>query len=176
MTIDCHEHVSPPEELWAYKSHILFHRSSNGRRKATVADDKLIFLASKKEMASAGYLDMLDCHGTDMQFISPRFSQVKRSGRPVHWLCAEANSITDCQVSLFQSRFFAAAMRLGQTLLDGMRKLSYDTVRYSEGALHLLIELVGLNRYLFVVECHGVRSVVSPTTSLIVYDMRSVIG
>ena len=45
---------------------------------------------------------------------------------------------------------------------DGMRKLYYDTVLYTEGALRLLIETVGVDQCLFGTECPGVGSKVLP--------------
>ena len=46
--------------------------------------------------------------------------------------------------------------------LEGMRKLYYDTVLYTEGALRLLIETVGVDQCLFGTECPGVGSKVPP--------------
>ncbi len=63
-------------------------------------------------------------------------------------------------------RFQSGSMRNpeGQRFLDGMRKLYYDTVLYTEGALRLLIETVGAERCLFGAECPGVGSAVNPDT------------
>jgi 4-oxalmesaconate hydratase/OH-DDVA meta-cleavage compound hydrolase len=41
---------------------------------------------------------------------------------------------------------------------EGMRRLYYDTVLYTEGALRLLIETVGVDQCLFGSECPGVGS------------------
>jgi 4-oxalmesaconate hydratase len=38
MIIDCHGHVSPPTELWAYKASIMSHRGEHGRRMAEISD------------------------------------------------------------------------------------------------------------------------------------------
>ncbi len=63
-------------------------------------------------------------------------------------------------------RFQSGSMRnpAGKRFLDGMRKLYFDTVLYSEGALRLLIETVGADRCLFGAECPGVGSAVNPDT------------
>ena len=53
MIIDCHGHVSPPTELWAYKANILSHRGEHGRRMAEVTDEEILYHANKKEMAPA---------------------------------------------------------------------------------------------------------------------------
>ncbi len=45
-----------------------------------------------------------------------------------------------------------------------MRKLYFDTVLYTEGALRLLIESMGADRCLFGSECPGVGSGVNPKT------------
>src|SRR5262249_13638365 len=63
-------------------------------------------------------------------------------------------------------RFQAGSImhRGGERFLDGMRKLYYDTVLYSEGSLRLLIETVGPDRCLFGAECPGVGSSIDPDT------------
>ena len=47
-----------------------------------------------------------------------------------------------------------------------MRKLYYDTVLYTEGALELLIKTVGVDSVLYGAECPGVGSAVNPDTGL----------
>jgi predicted TIM-barrel fold metal-dependent hydrolase len=72
-------------------------------------------------------------------------------------------------------RFQSGAMRSGRSFLEGMRKLYYDTVLYTEGALRLLIETVGVERCLFGAECPGVGSVVNPETGRTFDDIRGLI-
>ncbi|MSQ70780.1 MAG: amidohydrolase [Betaproteobacteria bacterium] len=74
-------------------------------------------------------------------------------------------------------RFQSSSMRKteGDRFLDGMRKLYYDTVLYSEGALRLLIETVGAERCLFGAECPGVGSAVNPDTGKTFDDIRPII-
>lgn len=57
-------------------------------------------------------------------------------------------------------RFEAGSINPGQTwrFSERMRKLYYDTVLYTEGALRLLIETVGPEQCLFGSECPGVGS------------------
>ena len=60
-------------------------------------------------------------------------------------------------------RFEASSIRPGgKRFSEGMSKLYYDTVLYSEGALRLLIETVGPERCLFGSECPGVGSKTLP--------------
>jgi OH-DDVA meta-cleavage compound hydrolase len=61
-------------------------------------------------------------------------------------------------------RFEANSLNPGskRRFSDGMRKLYYDTVLYSEGALRLLIETVGVDQCLFGSECPGVGSKALP--------------
>jgi OH-DDVA meta-cleavage compound hydrolase len=63
-------------------------------------------------------------------------------------------------------RFQSGSMRnpAGESFLDGMKKLYYDTVLYTEAGLRLLIETVGPERCLFGAECPGVGSAVNPAT------------
>ena len=64
-------------------------------------------------------------------------------------------------------RFEAPSLRRGTggRFSDGLRKLYYDTVLYTEDALRLLIKTVGVDRCLFGTECPGVGSSVDPATS-----------
>ena len=57
-------------------------------------------------------------------------------------------------------RFEAPSLRRGTggRFSDGMRKLYYDTVLYTEDALRLLIKTVGVDRCLFGTECPGIGS------------------
>lgn len=57
-------------------------------------------------------------------------------------------------------RFEAGSIHPGskRRFSEGMRKLYYDTVLYTEGALRLLIETVGVDQCLFGSECPGVGS------------------
>jgi Amidohydrolase len=52
----------------------------------------------------------------------------------------------------------------GGRFSDGMRKLYYDTVLYTEDALRLLIKTVGVDRCLFGTEYPGLGSSVDPAT------------
>jgi predicted TIM-barrel fold metal-dependent hydrolase len=63
-------------------------------------------------------------------------------------------------------RFEAPSLRRGTggRFSDGLRKLYYDTVLYTEEALRLLIKTVGVDRCLFGTECPGVGSSVDPAT------------
>ena len=74
-------------------------------------------------------------------------------------------------------RFQASSMRHaeGERFLDGMRRLYYDTVLYSEGALKLLIDTVGPERCLFGAECPGVGSTVNPETGRTFDDIGPII-
>jgi 4-oxalmesaconate hydratase len=74
-------------------------------------------------------------------------------------------------------RFQAGSImhRGGERFLDGMRKLYYDTVLYSEGSLRLLIETVGPDRCLFGAECPGVGSSIDPDTGRTFDDIKPTI-
>lgn len=72
-------------------------------------------------------------------------------------------------------RFESGAMRAGRKFAEGVRKLYYDTVLYTEGALRLLIETVGAERCLFGSECPGVGSAINPATGKTYDDIRGVI-
>jgi 4-oxalmesaconate hydratase len=112
MIIDCHGHVSPPAELFAYKALIMSHRGEHGRKIAEISDEDILYYANKKEMAPCGHLDMLDHVKTDMQLISPRPFQMMHSvkpGRLVHWFTEETNNIIARTVKLLPDRFIGIA-------------------------------------------------------------------
>jgi OH-DDVA meta-cleavage compound hydrolase len=306
MIIDCHGHVSPPTELWAYKAHILSHRGEHGRRIGEITDEEILHFANKKEMAPCGHLDMLDRVGTNLQLLSPRPFQMMHSAKPgrlVHWFTEETNNLIARSVKLMPDRFLGIAglpqvagdpiqnalpeltrcitqlgfkgcllnpdpfensgteapplgdrywyplyeklceldvpahihatgshsertpytlhfineesiavfglvnsavlkdfpslkiivshgggampyqvgrfqsggLRKGIDFLEGMRKLYYDTVLYSEEALRLLIKTVGADRCLFGAECPGVGSAVNPKTGRTMDDIKPLI-
>lgn len=74
-------------------------------------------------------------------------------------------------------RFESSSMRRpgAQRFSEGMRKLYYDTVLYTEDALRLLIKTVGAERCLFGSECPGVGSAINPDTGKQFDDVRSMI-
>jgi predicted TIM-barrel fold metal-dependent hydrolase len=74
-------------------------------------------------------------------------------------------------------RFDASSARKpgGERFRDGIRKLYYDTVLYTSGALKLLIETVGPDRCLFGAECPGVGSSINPDTGRTFDDIRPLI-
>lgn len=72
-------------------------------------------------------------------------------------------------------RFESGALRAGRRFSAGLRKLYFDTVLYTSGALRLLIETVGPDRCLFGSECPGVGSVLNPETGRTFDDVRSMI-
>ena len=305
MIIDCHGHVSPPAELWAYKASILSHRGEHGRRINEITDAEILHYANKVEMAPCGHMDMLHRVGTDMQMLSPRPFQMMHSAKPnrvVHWFTEETNNIIARTVKLIPGKFIGVAglpqaagepienvlpelercvklgfrgcllnpdpyengpqeapalgdrywyplyeklceldvpahihatgsqserspytlhfineesiavfglvnsnvfkdfpqlkvlvshgggampyqigrfesgsARRGESFLEGMRKLYYDTVLYSEEALRLLIKTVGADRCLFGAECPGVGSTIDPRTGRTRDDVKPMI-
>ena len=109
MIIDCHGHLSPPSELWAYKASLMSHRGEHGRRMDPLTDEQILEAANKIEMAPCGHLDMLDRVGTDMQLLSPRPFQMMHSAKParlVHWFTEETNNLIARSVQLMPDRFF----------------------------------------------------------------------
>jgi len=71
-------------------------------------------------------------------------------------------------------RFEAASMRNpnGRRFSEGLKKLYFDTVLYSEGALRLLIETVGHDRCMFGAECPGIGSSVDPNSGRTFDDIK----
>jgi predicted TIM-barrel fold metal-dependent hydrolase len=71
-------------------------------------------------------------------------------------------------------RFESSSMRnpKGVPFSQAMRNLYYDTVLYTEAALKLLIETLGVDRCLFGAECPGVGSAVNPKTGRTFDDIK----
>jgi len=63
-------------------------------------------------------------------------------------------------------RFQSGSMRkpAGERFSDGLKKLYFDTVLYTESALKLLVEVMGPDNLVFGAECPGVGSAVNPDT------------
>lgn len=61
-------------------------------------------------------------------------------------------------------RFESASLRGNRRFSTRLKKLYFDTVLYTPGALRLLIETVGPERCLFGTECPGVGAAVNPDT------------
>jgi len=63
-------------------------------------------------------------------------------------------------------RFQSGSMRNppGQRFSDGLKKLYFDTVLYTDSALRLLVEVMGPDNLVFGAECPGVGSSVNPDT------------
>jgi predicted TIM-barrel fold metal-dependent hydrolase len=112
--IDCHAHVSPPTELWAYKASILSHLGAHGRGKVTVSDDEIRRGVEIKhfEGGDKSHMDFLKEVGTDMQCISPRPFQMMHSAKPsrvVQWFTEETNNIIYRQTQLYPNVFVGIA-------------------------------------------------------------------
>ena len=72
-------------------------------------------------------------------------------------------------------RFDSSSMKGNRRFSDGVRKLYFDTVLYSEAALRLLIETVGAERCLYGTECPGTGSKINPDTGRTFDDILSFI-
>ena len=112
--IDCHAHVSPPTELWAYKASILSHLGAHGRGKVNVTDDEIRRAVEVKhfEGGDKSHMDFIKEVGTDMQCVSPRPFQMMHSAKPsrvVQWFAEETNNIIYRQTQLYPKLFVGIA-------------------------------------------------------------------
>ncbi len=76
------------------------------------------------------------------------------------------------QIGRFQS---SSLRRGGPSFSEKIRRLYFDTVLYSEGALRLLFETVGADRCLFGAEAPGVGSPINPETGRCMDDIAPII-
>ncbi len=114
MIIDCHGHVSPPTQLWAYKAGLVAHRGAHGRGGVHVTDDEIRDAVEHRrfEGGDKSHMAFLDEVGTDMQCISPRPFQMMTSEKPsklVQWFTEETNNIIARQIKLYPKRFVGVA-------------------------------------------------------------------
>jgi len=74
-------------------------------------------------------------------------------------------------------RFEAPSLRrgTGARFSDGLRKLYFDTVLYTEDAVRLLIKTVGADRCLFGTECPGTGSSVDPATGRSMDNVKPIV-
>lgn len=66
------------------------------------------------------------------------------------------------QLGRFQSG--SARQPEGRQFIDGLKKLYFDTVLYTEGAMKLLVDVMGPDNLVFGAECPGVGSQINPAT------------
>ena len=88
-------------------------------------------------------------------------------------ICSHGGGAVPYQIGRFQSSSIRKPG--GQRFIDGLKKMYFDTVLYSEGGLKLLIDLVGPERCLFGAECPGVGSAINPDTGGTFDDIRPII-
>ena len=88
-------------------------------------------------------------------------------------VCSHGGGAVPYQVGRFQSSSIRKPG--GQRFIDGLKKMYFDTVLYSEGGLKLLIDTVGPERCLFGAECPGIGSAVNPDTGSTFDDIRPII-
>jgi predicted TIM-barrel fold metal-dependent hydrolase len=112
MVIDCHAHVSAPQQLWAYRALLLANRGVDGPKHVQISDDEIRQALEVPEIGIKGHLALLNDHGIDLQLISPRPFHLMHSEKPekiIHWFLAEEHDFIHRQVSIFPNRFKGVA-------------------------------------------------------------------
>lgn len=95
MIIDCHAHMSAPQQLWAYRSLLLAHRGWNGPSKVAMTDGEIRQSLDVPEISPKGHLRCLHDHGTDVQLLSPRPGHLMHSERTeklIRWFAEECHN------------------------------------------------------------------------------------
>lgn len=108
MVIDCHGHVSAPQELWAYRALLTANRGADGPKKLNFTDAQIEEAQHVAEIGVRGHLELLDDHGIDMQLISPRPFHSMHCERPekiIHWFFEEEHNVIARVVALHPDRF-----------------------------------------------------------------------
>jgi predicted TIM-barrel fold metal-dependent hydrolase len=111
MIIDCHGHVTAPDQLYVYKAQIVSHRGAHGRGKHGASDEDIKEALNSPVFGGSSHLDQLKEVGTDMQIISPRPYQMMHSENPkvVRWFIEETNDIIARQVKMYPDTFRGVA-------------------------------------------------------------------
>lgn len=112
MIIDCHAHMSAPQQLWAYRALLLAHRGWHKPSRVAMTDDEIRHALEVPEIGPKGHLPLLHDHGTDVQLISPRPWHLMHSEKPeklIHWFAEECHNVIHRQCGLFPGRFFGIA-------------------------------------------------------------------
>jgi predicted TIM-barrel fold metal-dependent hydrolase len=129
MIIDCHAHMSAPQQLWAYRSLLLAHRGWNGPSKVAMTDDEIRQSLDAPEIAPNGHMRCLHDHGTDVQLLSPRPWHLMHSESPqklIGWFAEECHNALARQTQLWPGRFFGIASLpqcAGQPITLGLPEL-----------------------------------------------------
>jgi predicted TIM-barrel fold metal-dependent hydrolase len=108
MIIDCHAHVSAPQQLWAYRALLLAHQGWHAKGKVEVTDDEIRHALEIPEISAKGHFDLLREHGTHVQFVSPRPFHLMHNEKPeklIHWFTEECHDIIARQCALYPDKF-----------------------------------------------------------------------
>lgn len=108
MVIDCHAHVSAPQQLWAYRALLTANRGVDGPKKVAMTDEEIECSLHVPEIGIKGHLELLDDHFIDLQLISPRPFHLMHSESPekiIHWFLEEEHNLISRVVGLHPDRF-----------------------------------------------------------------------
>lgn len=108
MVIDCHAHVSAPQEVWAYRALLTANRGVDGPKKLSFTDEQIEAALHVAEIGPKGHLELLDDHRIDLQLISPRPFHSMHCEEPekiIQWFHAAEHDVIAHVVSLHPDRF-----------------------------------------------------------------------
>jgi OH-DDVA meta-cleavage compound hydrolase len=108
MIIDCHAHMSAPQQLWAYRALLLAHRGWLEPGEVIMTDDEIRASLVAPEITPHGHLPAMDRHGTDLQLVSPRPWHLMHSEQPeklIHWFAEECHNVIARECRIYPERF-----------------------------------------------------------------------
>jgi len=108
MVIDCHAHVSAPQQLWAYRALLTANRGVDGPKNVQMSDEEVEAALHFPEIGNKGHLELLDDHRIDLQLISPRPFHMMHSENPekiIHWFLEAQHNLIHRVVQLHPDRF-----------------------------------------------------------------------
>lgn len=108
MIIDCHAHMSAPQQLWAYRALLLAHRGWLGPSAVAMTDEEIRASMVAPEISPHGHMPAMDLHGTTMQLISPRPWHLMHSEQPeklIHWFAEECHNVIARECRMYPDRF-----------------------------------------------------------------------
>lgn len=108
MVIDCHAHVTAPQQLWAYRALLLANRGVDGPKKVEMTDEEIQRSLEYPEIGAKGHLELLKEQHIDLQLTSPRPFHLMHSERPeklIHWFLEEEHNYISRLCKLYPETF-----------------------------------------------------------------------
>lgn len=112
MIIDCHAHLSAPQELHDYRSWLIKTRGREGRGDPLISDDAILKAMHLASSAPFSHLGGIERAGISIQLLSPRPNQMMHSQQPgeiVKWYAQASNDLVYRYTRIWPGMFIGIA-------------------------------------------------------------------